>query len=368
MVGAVRRRTVGKAAPYTAADAEREALLEASIRGEQEGRDFRAAVQLRAELRQANARIGALERDLAVSDGRLALALELDRPPRKVPALRRSKQIEHRGAFVLLCSDWHVGERVDPAQVGGRNEYNPEIARSRVANLIEGSRWMIEAWRARGGYGWHLDEAVVWLGGDLITGMIHEDLAESNFLSPTEEVLLAQELAIGVIESIRAVEGIRRVHVPTSWGNHGRDTPDRRVSTAWRRSYEWLIYQQIAKVYAGRSDVVVHAGRDEISRLRVLNTTLGFNHGDQFRYMDGVGGLTIPARKWLAKINATEPVDVMNVGHHHTYVDLGDLVVNNCLIGWGPYSQRVAPYSPASQVCYLVDEKYGKRMSTEVLV
>ena len=356
-----------QAPAFTPADAEREAAIEASIRDDLENKDFRASVGLRAELRQAKARISQLERDLSTSDARLGMALALERPPPRPPALRRSK-VSHRGALVVLCSDWHVGERVDPAQVGGRNEYNPEIARARVMNLIDGILWFIETWRTRGQYGWALDEVVIWLGGDLITGMIHDDLAESNFLSPTEEVLLAQELALMVIEAVRAHEGIKRVHVPTSWGNHGRDTPERRVQTAWKRSYEWLMYQQIAKIYAGRSDVVVHAGRDEISRLKVLNTTLGFNHGDQFRYMDGVGGLTIPALKWLAKINATERVDVMNVGHHHTAIDLGRLVVNNCLIGWGPFSQRVAPFSPPSQVLYLIDEKYGKRMSTEVMV
>ncbi len=348
---------------------ERDDAIAASIQQDKEQKDFLGSVRLRSELAEAKARIRTLEHEVQVADARLGVALELDRPARKMPALPKLKGTAPRGAVVLLCSDWHVGERVDPGQVGGRNEYNPAIAAQRLDKLIEQFLWTIEAWRAGPeGYGWGIDQAVIWLGGDMMTGMIHEDLAESNFLSPTEEVLFAQELCLKLIDSVAAIKGINRIEVPTSWGNHGRTTPDRRVNTAWKQSYEWLMYQQIAKLYASSNKVRVHSGRDEITRIQVLNTRLGFNHGDQFRYLDGVGGLTIPGLKWLQKINATEPVDVMNIGHHHAYIDLGKLVVNNCMIGWGPFSQRVAPFSKPSQTTYLIDERFGKRMTMELVL
>lgn len=311
----------------------------------------------------------ALRHELDATEQRLEVALALSEPGRAKPAAPIPDAGKHHAAFVLLCSDWHVGERVDPASVSGRNEYTPAIAQRRVDKLIDGARWMLEAWRqGRGGYGWLIDRVVVWLGGDLMTGMIHDDLRESNLLSPTEEVLLAQQLCCQVIDALAAHPGVARVDVPTSWGNHGRDTPERRVSTAWKRSYEWLMYQQIARQYERSRKVVVHAGRDEISRLKVYNTEIRFNHGDIFRYQDGVGGITIPMRKWLAKLDRTQRADVTCVGHWHQYLDIGDAVVNNCLIGWNAYGQRVAPFSRPSQVCFLVDEKYGKRMSTEVFV
>ena len=348
---------------------ERDAAIDKSINDEREGRAFRDIVRVKRELAEERTKSASLQDELKLCEERLAIALGLDREIKPLPVLDRPKNVKHRGAFVLMCSDWHIGERVDKDQVGGRNEYNPTIAAKSVDALIEGARWFIEAWRSGpDGYGWQIDQAVVWLGGDIITGMIHADLAESNYLSPTEEVLLAQDLCVKVIDSIAMHEGIRRVYVPTSYGNHGRDTPDRRVSTGWKRSYEWLLYQILARRYANDEVVRVDAGRDEISRLKVLNTKLRFNHGDQFRFADGVGGLTIPARKWLAKLDGTEPADVTCIGHHHTAMDIGNLVVNNSLIGWGPYAQRVAPFSKPSQMCFLIDEKYGKRMSTEIIV
>lgn len=346
----------------------RDAAIARSVQAAADEQEFRSLVTLRAELRQARNKIITLQRDLDLSDARLATALALDRPISDLPDPKPPKNVKHHGAFVLLCSDWHVGERVDPEQVGGRNEYTPEIATQRVSKLINGARWMIEAWRDNEGYGWHMDQAVVWLGGDLMTGMIHEDLAESNYLTPTEEVMLVHELALQVIESIAAIKGINRVIVPCSWGNHGRDTPDRRVSTGWGRSYEWLIYQMIAKRYAGSSKVKVIAGKDEITRVRVLNSQLRFTHGDQVRYGDGVGGLTIPLRKWLAKQDQTQRADVTFIGHHHQFLNIKDAVVNNCLIGTSPYGQRVGVHAPASQGCCLIDEKYGNRMATEIFV
>lgn len=347
----------------------REAAMAADLREQAELARLRQASRQTASLAQARSDAKALRRALDLAEQRLDVALSLREQVSKPYAAPAPKPGRHNGAFVLLCSDWHVGEQVMPESVGGRNEYTPAIARKRLDNLIEGSKWMIESWRTGDtGFGWNIDQAVIWLGGDMITGMIHDDLRETNLLSPTEEVLLAQELCIRLIDAIAAHPGIKRVEVPTSWGNHGRDTPERRVSTGWSRSYEWLMYQQIARHYAKSKVVRVHTGKDEISSLEVLGTKLRFNHGDIIRFGDGVGGITIPLKKWLAKLDRTERADVTCIGHWHQYLDIGNAVVNNCLIGHNAYGQRVAPYAAPSQVAFLVDQRHGKRLSTEIFV
>lgn len=346
--------------------------LDADIQADRENRDLSNTSRLRSDLREARARISALEQELETAERRLDLALKLDKPPRKSSEIVSNVKVKpgaHRGAFVLLCSDWHIGERVDPEQVGGRNEYNPDIASKRVDGLIRGAKWMLESLRSGDrGYGWSLDHVVLWLGGDIMTGFLHEDQRESNYLTPTQEVLLAQELCIRLIDEFLAHPGVARLTIVTSFGNHGRTTPERRVATAWKMSYEYMLYKLLERHYRREARIDWHVSVDEFCRVDVLNTRLRFNHGDTFRYADGVGGLTIPARKWLAKLDKTEPADVTCVGHWHQYLDIGDLVVNGCLIGWGAYAQRVAPYTPPSQVCFLVDERVGKRLSTEIFV
>lgn len=314
----------------------REQFLEQSIEQDSLANQVRQVSQLKAKLHDAQLLITSLTRENEIQEKRLGVFESLAAERTKPQVIKVPAGGKHQAAFALICSDWHVGEIVDPLTVSGRNEYNPTIARKRTIKLIEGALWMIESWRSgREGYGWKMDTAIVACLGDMMTGVIHDDLAESNSMSPTQEVLFAAELIRQVIDSVAKHPGIKQVIVPCCWGNHGRDTPDRRVSTAWKRSYD--------------------------KRLR-------FHHGDAFNYRDGVGGITIPLRKWLAKLDKTEPADLTCIGHWHQYLDTGDAIVNNCLIGWSPYGQRVAPYTPASQVAFLLDAEYGKRMSTEIFV
>lgn len=329
-------------------------------------REGRRAAELSRVKAEARSLAHELERVQAQLDAMTAMR------ERKLPAVVKpdAKAVKpHDAAFVLLCSDWHVGETVLKEAVSGRNEYNPTVAAKRADKLIEGALWMMESWRSgKAGYGWNLDTMVVWIGGDMISNYLHPDLAESNAMSPTQELLFAEQLICRMLDTFAAKSGVKRILCPTSFGNHGRTTPDRRVSTGWSNSFEWLLYSQLAHRYNGKGKVFFQVGKDEISRLDVHGKKLRFNHGDTFGYGGGVGGITIPARKWLAKLDKTEPADCTFVGHWHQYLDIGDLVVNGSLIGWGAYAQRVAPYAPPSQVCCLIDRKWGKRMSTEIIL
>ncbi len=348
----------------------RDDFLDDDMRLQAEAARIRREGKRAASLEQARAEARALSNELARVQGQLDTMLALNEVPPKPIVLPDTKIAKpHDAAFVLLCSDWHIGETVLKEAVSGRNEYNPAIASKRVDRLIEGALWMLESWRSgKAGYGWNLDTMVVWIGGDIQSGFLHDDLRETNSMSPTQEILFAQELLCRMLDTFAAKAKVKRIICPTSWGNHGRTTPDRRVSSAWMNSYEWMLYQQLARHYAKHKTISILTGKDEISRLDVCGKKLRFNHGDTFGYGGGVGGLTIPARKWLAKLDKTEPADCTFVGHWHQYLDIGDLVVNGSLIGWGAYAQRVAPYAPAAQVCCLIDRKWGKRMSTEIIV
>jgi hypothetical protein len=273
-------------------------------------------------------------------------------------------------AFVQLCSDWHVGEVVDPDTVSGRNAYNPTVVKKRVSKLAEGGLWMIEAWRSgRRGYGWDMDTALCWLGGDMMTGMIHEDLQESNSMSPTGEILFLYDLINQLLTSYAEHPGIKQVIVPCNFGNHGRDTKKMRVNTAWSRSHEYLLYKFLEKQYAKHPKIRIQVPKDEIHLVDLFGHKLRFAHGHQVSYGGGVGGVTIPLIKWVMRQDATDQADLTHIGHHHTYIDIGNAIVNNSLIGFNPYGKKHGyAFSRASQVCYLLEARRGKRMSQEILV
>jgi len=270
----------------------------------------------------------------------------------------------NRGLPVLVCSDWHTEEVVDPKTINYRNEYNPAIAERRIAYLFEGAAWMLEQWSG----GWDIDEMVVGLLGDLISGYIHDELLEGNAMSPVEAVLFAQGLAErGLLYLLERCPQLKRITVPCCFGNHGRTTQRRRVATAAANSFEWLMYRSLEKRFADdeRIDVRVANGAHLYSDLYGLKVR--WTHGDDVRYYGGVGGLSIPLKKAHQAWASFEPVDLTILGHYHTYVDYGFAVANGSVIGFNPYALSIkGEWEPPRQAMFLVDEEWGKRLVTPI--
>jgi len=261
---------------------------------------------------------------------------------------------------VFLCSDWHVEEVVKPETVGGVNAYNPEISAKRIDRLGDAMLWMIDHHRKS----FEIREAVLWLGGDLLSGYIHEELRENNAMSPVQTLLFLQDQIANVFAKLLSVSGLESITVPCSYGNHGRTTHKMQVATAAANSYEWLMYHQLRRTFEANSKVQFHVADGDFLRLKVHNTRLGFHHGHAAKFGGGVGGITIPLAKATAKWNTYGECDVWNVGHFHQLHDLPRLVVNGSLIGTSPYGMSVGGFEAPAQASYLVDSKRGKCMST----
>lgn len=286
------------------------------------------------------------------------------KPPKPVKRRERASGVREATA-VLLCSDWHVEEKVCPLKVEGRNEYNPTIARTRAHKLAEALAWLVTHQRN----GFAIRDIVIWLGGDLITGYIHEELMESNFMSPTEAVLFAQELIEHLINAALAIDGIERVIVPTSHGNHGRTTYKTRVSTGAANSFEWLMYMSLKRRYANDKRVEFHVADGEHNYLKIYDWDVRFTHGDAVRYAGGVGGITIPLNKAIAKWQTFKPAHLTCFGHYHQYLDTPSFVGNGSLIGYSEYALRVAAaFEAPAQAFFLMDSKRGKCQSTAAWV
>jgi hypothetical protein len=320
----------------------------------------------RTQALQADARD--LAKALDVAERRADLVEAFTASARK-PLVVKRKASPHNAKRVatpvLLASDWHVGERVTLGQTNGRNLYNPQIAEASARRLAEALCWMIEHHRTS----FEIREVVIWPGGDLITGYLHDDQRQSNHLPPVKEVLLVQDLLGNLIDQVLGMPGIERVIVPCSYGNHGRTTAKPQVSTGAENSFEWLLYHQMRRTYeAARRPVEWQIPDGEFNYLRVHGTTIRFTHGDAAKYGGGVGGITIPINKAIARWQTHTHADVTCMGHFHTYHDLPNLVVNGSLIGASPYGMRVGGYETPAQAFFLIDAKRGKCQSTPLWV
>lgn len=315
--------------------------------------EHRAQTQIKALKEQ----VDGLTRQTAALQEALGITVDLAAAPRPKPIARREIKSGLREATALvMCSDWHVEEHVDPRMVNGKNEYTPEIARGRVAYMAKSLDWAIASNRKT----FQIRDLVLWLGGDMITGYIHEELLEGNFMSPTEAILFAQELVEGLISYALAIPGIERVIVPCSYGNHGRTTHKPRIATGAHNSYEWLMYQQLKLRYASNPRVEIHVANGEHLYLNVYGYNVRFNHGDPIRSMGGIGGVIVPAKRIVARWQTMEHAHLTCLGHHHQLFRVRDIALNGSLIGWSPYAMRIgAEYEPPQQGFKLIDSKRG---------
>lgn len=286
-------------------------------------------------------------------------------PPRILP--RESASGMRELTAVVLASDWHVEEPVDPNSVAGRNEYNLAIAEQRIDRFFQGIIWNIEHQRASKKLA--IRDLVLWLGGDIMTGYIHEELVESSQLSPTETILwVMPRIRDGILSLLNRLD-LASIVVPCSFGNHGRTTAKPRVSTGYANSFEWLMYNQLAELLASEKRVTFEITPSGHQYVETYGKLLHFHHGDDVKYMGGVGGLGIPLLKAVPMWDLVRKAAVHNIGHHHTLIDYGRAVVNGSLIGFGPYSQRIrAPFEPPQQVMYYMDSRRGKCMTTAIWV
>lgn len=342
-------------------------------------------VQKWAEMSKEKIKIEALEERLGeAEEERDALLTLLDREQKKVklalaisdpvdpPIIHPSKKRRDsifQGAALALASDWHVEERVDPKTVNAVNEYNPQIARARAESFFKGLVWNVNVLRG-GDQRYQIDDLVLWLGGDMITGYIHEELQESNFLSPVKAILFCQELISSGINYLLKETGVPRITIVCNYGNHGRTTEKRRIATSADNSFEWLMYHTLAKQYVGNSRVKFHIANGSHVYLEVMDHTVRFHHGDEIKYNGGIGGITIPFRKAVDAWNRTRHADVTVIGHYHQWMgDNADLVVNGSLIGYNAYAQSIkASFEPPRQGFFVLDPDRGKRFVSPVLV
>lgn len=122
------------------------------------------------------------------------------------------------GVPVAVWSDWHYGERVREAEVGGVNRYDCDEADRRVRRLVASTLDLCINHMPGNHPG-----IVVCLAGDFVTGEIHDELARSNDGELLPTVLRVVDILAWSLE--RLLQSFPYVHVPCVSGNHGATTP-----------------------------------------------------------------------------------------------------------------------------------------------
>lgn len=266
-------------------------------------------------------------------------------------------------AVVVPASDWHVEERVFKESVNGKNHFNISVAESRIKVFYQKVIEMIE-WQN------HQSPVVeIWhpMLGDLLSGYIHEELMETNTLSPTEACVFLQEMICSGID-LWLRETKLPIFIPTCCGNHSRTTAKKRIKTNHMNSFEWLLYMTLAKYYATDSRVTWMVGEGYHNVQKIMGRMIRFHHGDGLRYNGGVGGITIPVNKSIAQWQKVQPVDFDIFGHWHTFLyHYPTWISCPCLIGYTEYAVEIkAEFQHPAQSFIVIDRGLGISLCTPI--
>lgn len=268
-----------------------------------------------------------------------------------------------QGVPCMVLSDLHIEERVTLEKTMGLNEYNLDIADKCLDRCAEAFEWFEKEKKPL----WDMRTAIVAIIGDTISGWIHAELVESNFLSPIKAAVWIGERLERVLKTILATTNFERIIVVLKDGNHGRLTQKIRCSTRTENSLEWYMFHHLAARFQDEPRLQFKLDDAPYSYLDVFGKTIAFTHGDQWQYMGGVGGLLIPVRRGVNEARKFRHFDTVVMGHFHDYMPLEDIHVNGALIGVTPYSiSKSIPPRRRCQSWFMLDSRNWKTANCPV--
>jgi hypothetical protein len=243
--------------------------------------------------------------------------------------------------------------------VNNVNEYTVAIARERLRYCIETAvhlcRILDRDMRYPG--------IVVPLGGDMVSGAIHEELRASNEI-PTMPVVL--DLVDNLVPAIRTLADVfGAVFLPCVSGNHGRDTLKIYAKGRNHTSFDWLLYQFLARTFQHDKRVTFYVPEGSDAYYRVFDHKYLLTHGDQFRGGDGMIGALGPIlrgdhKKRSRNAQVEMDYDTMVIGQWHQRIQLTRVIVNSCLKGYDEYAfTNNFPFEQPSQNLWITNPRYG---------
>lgn len=273
--------------------------------------------------------------------------------PKALPA-KKARKRRAQATAILALSDLHVEERVRPEEVRGLNDYDLKEADRRIGEVTRRAKRLIEHEHGLT----DIRRIVLWLGGDLVTGHIHEELVECTQLAPLNAIRWVAERLVTVIDEIAAIGP--PVVIVTSSGNHGRSTANRRIAGENDHSFEQHLYHTMAGAET-RKNVTWVVGDGYHNIVDLDGFKVRFHHGHAMKGSGGFGGLVPSANKMIAGWNASQPVDLDVFGHLHQFVVSRRFVANGSLIGPSPYSDRLGCQAePPCQALVVVDHGHNR--------
>jgi len=323
----------------------------------------RELLALRSRRKTDEATIADLRKKLdlvtAIDSARLA-------PPKWLAPARSPKG--HRGTVCLLLTDTHFGEVVNPHEVEGLNAYDDDIAAARLRRFTDKGIRLARDYVS----GITYDGAVLFVGGDIFTGTIHDELTETNTETVYASVVRWLDPLAAMLYALADQFG--RLHVPVTYGNHGRRTRKPRAKRRAQDNIEWLMYKVLERETRADKRITWQIPDSADTHVTIGNTRYLLTHGDQFRGGSGIAGAMSPLllgahRKTRRAMASGRLYDWMVLGHWHQYLTLPGVIVGGTLKGLDEYAYLGNyGYEPPQQAFWVDTPERGVTITAPVHV
>jgi len=211
------------------------------------------------------------------SDARFFQALERlipVRPPRRV-AKANLRTIGNDGEeAIALISDCHAGEVVTPEETGGFGRYNWGIFETYADYLGEQVPALLNE------YGGVPDTLNAWFLGDIISGMIHEELSRTNEYGAIECCVKAAEILSEMVVKWSSV--FKRVNCIGIFGNHGRIEKQKSYKGQFN-NFDWITYYLMKALCRQAENIHWTIPKSFFYEVKILDQIFLLLHGDNIR-------------------------------------------------------------------------------------
>lgn len=192
-----------------------------------------------------------------------------------------------KGIPTLFLSDLHLGETVNPHEMQFYNAYNREIAEQRMQHTIDTALMLCDDYVS----GIDFDGFCLPLGGDILSGDIHMELAKTNADTVFDEIVHWVPILASAI--MRVHERYGKVYLPCVVGNHDRNPANHRTP-AKRRAKDaltWVIYHWLQDKLGDVEGIQFQITESMDLSYKLYDTTYLLTHGDQFSGGSGIAGI-----------------------------------------------------------------------------
>ena len=326
-----------------------------------------------AELGEVTAERNRLAESLAAIQAVHDATLTLTPEPDWLKPRKRTKA--QRVSLVAFLSDLHAGEVVRPEEMGGFNAYNLRIADLRLQRFFDE---IIHQSRSLSGL--EYDGLVLNLGGDLISGSIHDELRETDELSVLDSTLWVAPRLLAGIEKLAELFPL---HIVSEPGNHGRDHKIPRYKGRSAHNADTHIARMVALYWEQRNpsanSVTFNIPETIDADFAVYGSRFSSEHGENYQRnnpgtaeIGSIGPVKRGSlRKGRAKAQEGNPFDYFLVAHYHqlVYAPSQGFVMNGSVKGYDEYARGLAlKPEPPQQALFVVDPEHGPTIHTPLLV